>query len=258
MKSRLSSPRFRRRLYWSIGLVVVVGALVGGAIYVGNTGRSNATPLINKPAWVYREPARMQLTEADRRDLFEAASRFIKTAVAREHLDSAVARKRLDSAWEMLGPEMRAGQTRKSWDSGFNNVIPFPAVGIATWDVLYAYQGDVAIDLGVVGDRHSDWAGKTFTLELKRYKAHPHSWLVASWVPKGIGGQGQIKSAAKLPPLPPPKAALSAKWLLLPVAILGLLLVTLLGWALRSAVRQRRAARRYARELGYSSSSNPS
>jgi hypothetical protein len=257
MNGRLSSPRFRRRLYCSAGLVGAAG-VIAGAFYVGNTGRSNATPLTNGPALVYHEPARMQLTAADRRELFQTASQFIKTAVARQHLDSAKARKRLDSAWKMLGPEMRAGQTRKSWDTGFNNVIPFPAVGIANWDILYAYRDDVAIDLGVVGDKHSDWAGKTFTLELKRYKAHPHSWLVASWVPKGVGGQGQVRSVAKLPPLKPPKAPLSAKWLLLPVGIFGSVMLTLIGWAIRSAVMQRRAARRYARLLGYNSTSNPS
>jgi hypothetical protein len=249
MTGRLSSPRFRRRLYWSVGLVGTLGAVVGGAIYVGNTGRSNATPLIDKPAWVYREPARMRLTASDRHELFATASQFIKTAVARKHLDSA---------WEMLGPEMKAGQTRKSWDTGFNNVIPFPAVGIADWEILYAYQNDVAIDLGVIGDKHSDWAGKTFTLELKRYKAHPHSWLVAAWVPKGIGGRGQVKSVAKLPPLKPPQAQLSAKWLLLPLGIFGSVILTLIGWGIRSAIKQRRAARRYARLLGYSSTSNPS
>jgi hypothetical protein len=249
MKGRLSSPRFRRRLLWSVGVVSVVGGLVGGGIYVGNTGESNKTPLIDKPAWVYREPARMRLTEADRRELFDTASRFIMTAVARKHLDSA---------WAMLGPEMKAGQTRKSWDTGFNNVIPFPAVGIATWDILYAYKGDVAIDLGVVGSKQSDWAGKTFTLELKRYGAHPHSWLVASWVPKGIGGAGQVKSVAKVPPLPPPKAQLSSKWLALPFVIFGMLILTLIGWGVRSAIKQRLSARRYARLLGYGSSSNPS
>ena len=112
------------------------------AIEIGNTGKSNATPIIDKPAQVYHEPARMNLTAADRRDLFEAASHFLRTAVARKHLDSA---------WDLLGPEMKAGQTRKSWDTGNNDVIPFPAVGIATWNILYAYQNDVAIDLGVVG-----------------------------------------------------------------------------------------------------------
>ena len=116
----------------------------------------------------------------------------------------------------------------------------------------------MVVDLGVVGAKTSDWAGKTFTLELKRYPSHPHSWLVASWVPKGIGGAGQVKSVAKVPPLPPPAAALSAKWLVLPVAILGFLGLTLLVWALGGAVRHRRAAKRYARLLGYNSTSNPS
>jgi hypothetical protein len=251
VRGRLSSPRFRRRLLWSVGSLTVAGAATAGAIAVGNTGKSNETPLIDKPAWVYREPARMKLTAADRRELFDTASRFIRTAVARKHLDSA---------WDLLGPEMRADQTRKSWDTGFNNVIPFPAVGIATWDILYAYKGDVAIDLGVVGAKNSDWAGKTFTIELKRYKGHGNDWLVASWVPKGIGGAGQVKSVASQPPLKPPRAPLSARWLLLPMSIFGLLFVSLVGWAIHGAVKQRRAARRYARLLGYgsSSSSNPS
>ena len=247
MRGRLSSPRFRRRLYWGVGTATIAGAVTAGAVAIGNTGHSNETPLIDKPAWVYREPATVRLTAADRRELFATATRFIKTAVARKHLDSA---------WELLGPEMRAGQTRKSWDTGFNNVIPFPAVGIATWDILYAYRNDVAIDLGVVGDKHSDWAGKTFTIELKRYRGHEHNWLVASWVPKGIGGAGQVKSIAALPPPKPPTAPLSATWLLLPFSIVGMLIVALTAWAIRGAVKQRRAARRYAQLLGYGSSSN--
>jgi hypothetical protein len=191
----------------------------------------------------------MRLTAADRRDLFAAASQFIRTAVARKHLDSA---------WDMLGPEMKAGQTRKSWDTGNNNVVPFPAVGIANWGIFYAYRNDVALDLSVVGAKNSDWAGKTFTIELKRYPSHPDEWLVASWVPKGIGGAGQIRSVASQPPLPPVKAEVSAKWLLAPVAIFGSALLVLLAWGTRSLIKNRRAAKRYAELLGYSSSSNPS
>src|SRR5258705_5289199 len=168
MTGRLASPRFRRRLFWLVGSAAVLGGAGIGGVLVGNTGRSNETPLIDKPAWVYREPARMRLTSSDRRELFKTASVFIRTAVARKHLDSA---------WNMLGPEMKAGQTRRSWHTGNNNVVPFPAVGIAEWSVLYAYQNDVALDLGIVGDPHSDWAGKTFTIELKRYKSQPTSWL---------------------------------------------------------------------------------
>lgn len=246
MTGRLASYRFRRRLYWSGGIIGVLAAIVIVSIEVGNTGHSSATKIDRtKKAWVYHEPAKMELTAADRRELFDTAMRFISTAVARKHLDRA---------WEMLGPEMKAGQTRKSWDSGFNNVVPFPAVGIATWDILYSYQGDVALDLAVIGSKESDYAGKTFTLELKRSK--PHTWLVAAWVPKGIGGRGQVRSVAAQPPLPPPTAMLDTKWLLAPLAFISGLVLVLIGWGIRSIVRQRRAARRYAELL--SSSSNPS
>jgi hypothetical protein len=249
MSGRLSSPRFRRRFFWSAGTVGVLSALTITAIVIGNTGRSNETPLTNKPAWVYHEPQRLRLTNADRRELFEVATRFVRTAVARKHLDTA---------WRMLGPEMRAGQTRQSWNTGFNNVIPFPAVGIANWDIAYAYKDDVAIDLAVVGARTSDWAGKTFTIELKRYKSHPRDWLVAAWVPKGVGGSQQIRSVAAKPPPPPVKAAVSPKWLLVPLAILGTLVLVLISWGVRTSIKQRKSAKRFAEALGYSSNSNPS
>jgi hypothetical protein len=249
MSGRLSSPRFRRRLYWSTGALGVLSAVTVAAILIGNTGKKNPTKLSNQPAWVYKEPQRSELTAADRRELFAIATRFIKTAVARKHLDRA---------WGMLGPEMRAGQTRKSWDTGFNNVVPFPAVGIASWNILYSYKGDVALDLAVVGAKSSDWAGKTFTIELKRYPAHPRDWLVAAWVPKGVGGSKQIKSVAAQPVPPPPKAVLGVEWLLTPFVILGSLLLGLAAWGVRTHLQQRRSAKRFAEALGYSSTSKPS
>jgi len=249
MSGRLSSPRLRRRLLWSIGSLGVLAAVAAAATLIGNTGKKNEQPLTNKPAWVYKEPEKGVLTAADRRELFAAATQFVKTAVARKHLDRA---------WEMLGPEMRAGQTRKSWDTGFNNVVPFPAIGIASWNVLYSYQGDVALDLAVVGAKTSDWAGKTFTIELKHYPSHPHDWLVAAWVPKGVGGAQQIKSVAAQPVPPPPKAVLGVEWLLAPFVILGSALLSIAGLGLYMHIQQRRSAKRFAEALGYSSTSNPS
>ena len=214
-------------------------AASAGAIAVGNTGESNKTPLFDRPAWVYREPARMKLTGADRKQLFETASQFIQTAVARKHLDSA---------WGMLGPEMRAGQTRKSWNTGFNNVIPFrrsaSRPGTSSTRTRVMSRSTSAWS----ASKHSDWAGKTFTIELKRYKGHGNDWLVASWVPKGIGGAGRSSVDRRSRPAEAADGAkLDAKWLLLPVSIFGLLIATLVAWAIRGAVQQRRAARRYAR-----------
>jgi hypothetical protein len=87
---RLSSYRFRRRLIWSGSIIVVVAALVAVSVKVGNTGHSSATKIDRtKKAWVYKEPASMKLTAADRRELYGTAVRFISSAVARKHLDVA-------------------------------------------------------------------------------------------------------------------------------------------------------------------------
>jgi hypothetical protein len=235
------------------GLTCVTATLVFVGIHFANTGRTNATPIDKtRKAWVYRAPAHMSLSKQDRIALFQASSRFVRTAVSR---------KELDSAWDLLGPEMKAGQTRKSWDTGFNNVVPFKADGIEAWDILYAYNGDVALDLSLFSRRKgkNNWAGKTFTLELKRYSGHPKQWLVASWVPKGIGGGGTLSPNRRSGP-PPPRvtAQVSAKWLFVPAVFLTSLLLVLGGWGVRNVVRGRRATRRYAEALGYNSSSNPS
>ena len=250
MRRRLSSPRFRRRVGWIIVLVVVAGLITVAATKYSNTGKSAATPLNDKPATVYRIPARMHLSKNDRNELFDVTSRFVMTAVRRKHLDSA---------WTMLGPEMKAGQTRRSWDTGFNNVVPFKADGIGLFSILYAYQNDVAIDTGLVSGRGNAWSAKTFTIELKRYPGGSHRWLVASWVPKGIGGGGTLSPTRRAGPPPPPfNPKLSARWLMAPLVFFGVLIVFLGTWGLGRTIRGRRDARRYAKALGYSSSSNPS
>ena len=247
MAGRLSSPRFRRRAAWTIGILGGTAVVVVVSIVIGNTGHSSATKIDHsKKAWVYHEPAHATLTKAERFTLFQTASHFVRTAVARKHLDEA---------WPMLGPEMRAGQTRKSWDTGFNNVIPFPADGIQQWDILYSYQGDVAIDLSLFhrGTDADNWSGKTFTIELKRNLDNPKSkWLVVSWVPKGIGGGGTLSPTRNAGPPPPgPKSAVSTKFLFLPVAFLAALLLGLGAWAIRGAIKSRRASRKYSEQLGY-------
>jgi hypothetical protein len=239
-------------LLWVGGGSCAVAVIVVVSIDFANTGRSHATPVDEtKKAWVYRPPTHMRLTKQDRLELFTASSDFVRTAVSR---------KQLDSAWAMLGPEMKAGQTRKSWDSGFNNVVPFKADGIEAWNILYAYKDDVALDLSVVSGRRdsNNWAGKTFTIELKRDPAS-HRWLVASWVPKGVGGGGTLSPDRTSGPPPVSLTKhVSAGWLFVPGVFLGGLLLVLGVAGLRSVLRSRRASRRYAEALGYKSSSNPS
>jgi hypothetical protein len=247
---RLSSYRFRRRLAWTTALAAVIGVIVVASIRIGNTGKSTETPFTGKAVWVYHEPRLHRLSRRERLDLLATSFHFVRTAVARRHLDEA---------WVLLGPEMQAGQTRKSWNTGTNNVVPFPVAGIAAWNLLYSYDDDVAFDLALVSKPGYDLVGKTFTIELKRYPQRGNRWLVAAWVPKGITTAGQSKSAAAAPPPPPPRAPLSAKWLAVPLSILALILLTPLAVIVRSVIQNRRAAKRYARDLSsYRSTSSPS
>ena len=74
MWGRLSSHKFRHRLLWTAGPVVVVGGLVAGAIAVGNTARNQSAPLTNKPAQVYKVPPSAHLTRKDRLALFQVSN----------------------------------------------------------------------------------------------------------------------------------------------------------------------------------------
>jgi len=243
MPGGLSSPRVRRRLAWAGGLIGVVTGIVVAAVMIGNTGKSFETPIdTNAKAWVSTEPQSVTLTAKERRSVLQTTTRFIGTAVVRKHLDSA---------WGLLGPEMKAGQTRASFDTGNNNVVPFDAVGIATWDVLYSYRDDVGLDVALIGSPKGNWAGKTFTIELKRYPAHPKQWLVASWAPRGVGGAGQMRDYAKQFPAATVRSPLPARWLLAPVGLVVAFAIGLIGWGISSRIRYRRAVRRYENLLGH-------
>lgn len=253
MAGRLSSHRFRRRLLWTLGPLSVVGGVVAAAVAIGNTGTSDQTPIdTTKKAWVYHAPKAMHLSPTDRKALMDLSVRFIRTAVAR---------KQLDYAWSLAGPEMRQGQSRKEWDSGFNAVVPFSASGIAAWDVLYTYHDDVAFDIALLGAKNQAWLSKTFEIELKRYptRANPNRWLVASWQPRGIGTYNSLRAADRPKVAPIDDHSALPRWsLMAPAFIFGSMITGFILWGGVSYVRGRRSARRFAQALGQSSSSRPS
>jgi hypothetical protein len=233
--------------------VTVVGGFAAAAIAIGNTGKSDQTPIdTTKTAWVYHAPKAMHLSAKDRQALMDLSVHFIRTAVAR---------KQLDDAWSLAGPEMRQGETRKQWDSGFNAVVPFPASGIAAWDVLYTYHDDVAFDISLLGAKNQPWLSKTFVIELKRYPTptNRNHWLVASWQPRGIGTYNSLRVADRPKLAPLTDHSELPRWsLMLPAFIFGSMVLGFLGWGGVSMVRGRRSARRFAQALGQSSSSRPS
>ncbi len=244
--SRLASHRFKRRALWIGALVASVVGVVVAAALIGNTAEPEPEHFSSQPAWVYHEPKLARLGRAERARLLETSMLFVRTAVARRDLDRAYA---------LAGPELRQGMSRSEWAKGNIPVVPFPAVGVAQWNVAYSYENDVAFQISLIAERGaSPVVGKTFTIELVR-PSRSAPWHVASWVPTGISGAGndlKVAAQARAVQARTIEAPLGRIWLALPVGVLALVILIPIGVATRSWFLNRRGEREYRLERGRS------
>ena len=102
----LASPRFRRRLIKGGLLLAVVGAGALVSIFFWNTADPVELPRSNRPAQVYVPQLPVTFAASERKQVIQIASRFVKTAVKRDHSERA---------YELVGPNLRAGTTRQHW-----------------------------------------------------------------------------------------------------------------------------------------------
>jgi hypothetical protein len=244
MSGRFASPRFRRRFIWSILLVGSATGVVVTAALVGNTAHPEPETFSNTPVTIARSPKLARLGPVERQRLLETSLLFVRTAVARRDLDRA---------YELAGPELVQGMTRAEWRHGNIPVVPFPAIGVAEWDVAYSYENDVAFTLSLVAKPGtSPVVGKTFTIELTRPSGRK-PWRVASWFPTGISSvRNDPKLAAAAEQVPKVQAGLSLWWLFLPVGMLATVIVIPAALGARHWWIGRRSERAYLSERGYS------
>jgi hypothetical protein len=247
--------RRRRRLAWLAAIVGVAAGVASLVVIIGNTGKDLGGPITSKPPKVYRVPKTVALPRSDERQVVQISRAFIDSAVARVHLSDS---------YDLVGPSIREGMSRKGWLTGNIPVIPFPVDQILSMKLDYSFRDDVAFDVVLIGKRGTTPAGKTFIIELKRLGPGGRKrWLVESWVPEGISASSGTSSPSRKssPPPPPVKARLSAVWLLVPVGIFSLVIVVPLALALRGWHEGARARKRHAlavRDDYYSSSTRPS
>lgn len=82
------------------------------------------------------------LSAADRRAIGVLVDRFVKTAVRREDLAAA---------WQLIGPDLRGGTTRRAWIAGTGVTVPtYPAQGNDfrhAWTVDSAEPGHAELSL---------------------------------------------------------------------------------------------------------------
>lgn len=247
----LSSPRRRRRLAWTVGVVFPLVALVAymamrpGRALVEIPAEGPSPPPVSEPG------APLEVTPAVRRQVGETVRRFVRAAVVREDVDAA---------WRLASPAMRGEITRARWNRGELPVQPYPARAFmaADWSLAYVYGKTLGIDVMIQPKLGSGEPVTLYTAELTASgSGRRRRFLVDNWLFFKTFG---VPVAGERRPLPPRRERVASAeerklyedrprigraWWLLPIFMVLALVLSLAGFGLWSMLRNRRAERRY-------------
>jgi hypothetical protein len=172
LAAKLSSPRFQQRVLWIALAVLVAGVLAFVGTRLTNTAKSTQAPLNTAvpPKDVSQNPKTIKLDPAARR-------------VAKQFILTAVARKNLKQAYALVGPQIRQGQSLKSWMTGNIAVVPYPVsdLDFAPMKIDYSYPREAMIEVALLPKKGTKAKGQLFAMTLNKIHG---KWVVNSWVPK--------------------------------------------------------------------------
>jgi hypothetical protein len=228
--------------------MTVTAGVVGGALAIGfiwpNTAPPENTKPTGGPVKIAAPPKKVPLKVRERAAALAVASRFIETAVAR---------KNVDRAWGLVTPTLRAGYTRKQWDTAnLPGIPPFP-VAEARWRLQFSDQKGIGFTMALFPTKASHQQAQVFMIGLHKVGAGKHRhWLVDNWqaaptTASQVMSGGAGSAGGVLDQVTPRVTATSAKakespiWLLIPVGLLSLALLIPAGIAGTNWYRDRRA-----------------
>jgi len=228
--------------------MTVTAGVVGGALAIGfiwpNTAPPENTKPTGGPVKIAAPPKKVPLKVRERAAALAVASRFI---------DTAVARKNVDRAWGLVTPTLRAGYTRKQWDTAnLPGIPPFP-VAEARWRLQFSDEKGIGFTMALFPTKASHQQAAVFMIGLHKVGAGKHRhWLVDNWqaaptTASQVMGGGGGSAGGVLDQVTPRVTATSAKakespiWLLIPVGLLSLALLIPAGIAGTNWYRDRRA-----------------
>lgn len=226
----------------------MTAGVVGGALAIGfiwpNTAPPENTEPTGGPIKIAAPPKKVPLKVRERAAALAVASRFI---------DTAVARKNVDRAWGLVTPTLRAGYTRKQWDTAnLPGIPPFP-VAEARWRLQFSDEKGIGFTMALFPTKASHQQAAVFMIGLHKVGAGKHRhWLVDNWqaaptTASQVMGGGGGSAGGVLDQVTPRVTATSAKakespiWLLIPVGLLSLALLIPAGIAGTNWYRDRRA-----------------
>jgi hypothetical protein len=243
----LESPRRRRRL---IVLVVLaaIGATIGSLIvFDRNSAKTTETPLTKgAPAVAPANPTSVPLTPRKRAMMLNIARRFLESGVAGHHFERS---------WNLTGPEIHQGFTKKTWGPNNSTLVPF-RYDYVRWRLDHSFQNEVGLQVALYPKPHDkDYPSPmVFDIVISHYAhAKVQPWKVSYWEP--APGQAQVVHEQK----PGTKLALSktgggsnqlsSVWLIAPGIVFLLILLIPIVIGVREWRRSRRARRDYEATL---------
>jgi hypothetical protein len=256
----LQSPRWRRRLVW-----LSIPLWIAPFVYLGVHYSNPADPLdpTGPEGSFPAEPKSVPFTAAKQRAVRPVLREFIKSAVAGEDFARS---------WELAGPSLRAGLTRKEWNGGDLPVVPYPAAdrGLGSWSfVQYSYTDTVGLEVFLFPKPDSGYSAVTADVELVRTK--DGEWKVDYWLPKRFHGPPDLSAAEErkaaaaakraekqtkprdrvrtAEPFRPEQGRLGGYWWAVPLGLLSLIFGVPLLLALVIWYQNRRAQRAYLRSI---------
>jgi hypothetical protein len=190
--SILHSYRWRRRIaFIAVAVGVAVPLIWLGVRYSdpGNPENANGPTVAD-----YAVTKDVPFTAGQRQEVHKVLKQFIATAVVRHNVSRA---------WDIAGPTLKEGVTRKQWDKGALPVIPYPALdrGWGNWSfVQYSYteakKHTVGLEVFLFPKPKSGWSAMTADVEVVRKPKG--RWLVDYWMPKKFHGPPAVAHTAKV------------------------------------------------------------
>jgi hypothetical protein len=189
--SILHSYRWRRRIAFTAIVLGVAGPLIWLGVRYSNPGNPENA---NGPTVAdYEVSKNVPFTPAQRQEVHKVLRQFIATAVVRHDIAKA---------WDIAGPTLKEGVTRKQWDNGDLPVVPYPAAnkGWGKWSfVQYSYteaqKHTVGLEVFLFPKPNSGWSAMTADVEVVRGK--DGRWLVDYWMPKRFHGPPAVAQQTK-------------------------------------------------------------
>jgi hypothetical protein len=238
------SPRARRRLLWA-GAVLVAAGVAGLVIALLPNDHGGITSSVaSGRVQTVARPKQVPVTPRVRREINLLFDRFVPTAVARR--DPVAAR-------AYVTPDLREQATAAEWRAGTIPVPPYDPAGktFHGWTTIYSFPRTVSVELTLEPRVARDPVG-SFVVNVKR--------LGRRWLVDGIyaaGTHGGEKEATPAPSAPTTServiggshGRLSAKWLLVPLGLLSLIVIVPIVVFTRDWLRDRRVRRRHRSEL---------